>query len=145
MALLRRCLAEMRSKHGEADDEIEWLGHEEVFLSRAVNLLRRDQSDGVLIPEQRRSTVTTVAGSSRAISRWPKVLHNGRWSLHEEDPVRGITTVIHIEADHANALLMRCLLASRINYVLHHAIDGNGGLELCKRVSPDLVITEIFA
>jgi CheY-like chemotaxis protein len=54
-----------------------------------------------------------------------------------------ITTVVYIEADHANALLMQFLLASRTNYALHHATNGLSGLELCRRVRPDLVITEM--
>jgi CheY-like chemotaxis protein len=56
---------------------------------------------------------------------------------------RGRTTVVYIEADHSNALLMQFLLASISNYTLHHAHDGASGLELCKRVRPDLVITEM--
>jgi CheY-like chemotaxis protein len=56
---------------------------------------------------------------------------------------RGRTTVVYIEADHSNALLMQFLLDSRSNYILHHANDGASGLELCKRVEPDLVITEM--
>jgi CheY-like chemotaxis protein len=55
---------------------------------------------------------------------------------------QGHTTVVYIEADHANALLMQCLLGSRANFALHHAIDGKSGLELCRRVTPDLVLTE---
>jgi CheY-like chemotaxis protein len=54
-----------------------------------------------------------------------------------------VTTVVYIEADHANALLMQFLLASRTNYALHHATDGLSGLALCRRVRPDLVITEM--
>lgn len=51
--------------------------------------------------------------------------------------------MVYIEADHSNALLMQCLLGSRSDYTLHHAHDGASGLELCKRVEPDLVITEV--
>lgn len=54
----------------------------------------------------------------------------------------GSAIVVHIEADHANALLMQCLLSLKTNYTVHHAADGNSGLELCRRVKPDLVITE---
>jgi CheY-like chemotaxis protein len=60
-----------------------------------------------------------------------------------EAPAQGPTTVVYIEADRTNALLMQYLLGSRINYVLHHANDGRSGLELCRRVRPDLVITEM--
>jgi CheY-like chemotaxis protein len=63
--------------------------------------------------------------------------------MREEVFVRGRTTVVHIEADHANALLMRCLLGPIANYALHHAVDGTSGMELCRRVGPDLVITEM--
>lgn len=51
-------------------------------------------------------------------------------------------TVVYIEPDPTNALLMQFLLSSRTNYALHHAGDGLSGLELCKRVKADLVITE---
>jgi CheY-like chemotaxis protein len=61
----------------------------------------------------------------------------------EDFSSRGRTTVVYIEADHNNALLMQCLLSARSNYILHHASDGSGGLELCKRVRPDLAITEM--
>jgi CheY-like chemotaxis protein len=63
--------------------------------------------------------------------------------MHKEVSAQGRTTVVYIEADHANAFLMQCLLGSRINYALHHANDGLSGLELCRRVKPDLVITEM--
>ena len=63
--------------------------------------------------------------------------------MHCEVPVRGSTTVVYIEPDRANALLMQCLLGSTTGYALHHAVDGNSGLELCRRVRPDLVITEM--
>jgi CheY-like chemotaxis protein len=56
---------------------------------------------------------------------------------------RGRITVVYIEADHSNALLMQFLLDSKSNYTLHHANDGACGLELCKHVEPDLVITEM--
>jgi hypothetical protein len=62
--------------------------------------------------------------------------------MSEEAPVRGITSVVYIEADHANALLMQCLLASKTDYALHHAANGHSGLKLCRQVRPDLVITE---
>jgi CheY-like chemotaxis protein len=52
-------------------------------------------------------------------------------------------TVVHIEADRSNALLMQCLLSLRSNYTLHQADDGLSGLELCRRVRPSLVITEM--
>jgi CheY-like chemotaxis protein len=51
--------------------------------------------------------------------------------------------VVYIEPDRANALLMQSLLGSKTNYALHHAIDGSSGLQLCQRVRPDLVITEM--
>jgi CheY-like chemotaxis protein len=51
--------------------------------------------------------------------------------------------MVYIEADRTNALLMQYLLGSRTNYALHHADDGLSGLELCRRVRPDLVITEM--
>jgi CheY-like chemotaxis protein len=60
-----------------------------------------------------------------------------------EVPEQGRTTVVYIEADRTNALLMQFLLGMRSNYVLHHANDGLSGLELCRRVRPDLVITEM--
>jgi CheY-like chemotaxis protein len=60
-----------------------------------------------------------------------------------EAPAQGPTTVVYIESDRTNALLMQYLLGSRIDYVLHHANDGRSGLELCRRVRPDLVITEM--
>jgi CheY-like chemotaxis protein len=63
--------------------------------------------------------------------------------MHEEVPVQGITTVVYIEADRANALLMQALLGSRAGYRLHHAIDGISGINLCRRVRPDMVITEM--
>jgi CheY-like chemotaxis protein len=62
----------------------------------------------------------------------------------EEVPTQGHTTVVYIEADRSNALVMQCLLGSRINYTLHHATDGLSGLDLCRRVGPDLVITEMY-
>ena len=63
--------------------------------------------------------------------------------MHENVPARSCTTVVYIEADHANSLLMQSLLSSRTNYALHHAVDGNSGLQLCRRVKPDLVITNM--
>jgi CheY-like chemotaxis protein len=63
--------------------------------------------------------------------------------MHEKAPEQGRTTVVYIEADPANALLMKSLLGARPNYALHHAADGRSGLELCQRVRPDLVITEM--
>lgn len=51
--------------------------------------------------------------------------------------------MVYIEADHSNALLMHFLLSPRSNYTMHHANDGATGLDLCKRVEPDLVITEM--
>jgi type IV secretory pathway VirB10-like protein len=60
-----------------------------------------------------------------------------------ESSSQGRTTVVYIEADHSNALLMQYLLGSRSNFTLYHAHDGASGLELCKRVEPDLVITEM--
>lgn len=59
------------------------------------------------------------------------------------DDGEGRIAVVYIEADRSNALLMQCLLSSRANYVLHHAGDGLSGLELCRRVRPSLVITEM--
>ena len=38
---------------------------------------------------------------------------------------------------------MQSLLGSTADYALHHAIDGTSGLQLCQRVRPDLVITEM--
>ena len=61
----------------------------------------------------------------------------------EDFSSRGRTTVVYIEADHSNALLMHFLLSPRSNYTMHHANDGATGLDLCKRVEPDLVITEM--
>jgi CheY-like chemotaxis protein len=61
----------------------------------------------------------------------------------EDFSPRGRTTVVYIEADHSNTLLMQFLLGLRSSYALHHAYDGASGLELCKRVAPDLVITEM--
>jgi CheY-like chemotaxis protein len=61
----------------------------------------------------------------------------------EEDSVQGRTAVVYIEADRGNALLMQALLDFNTNYTLHHANDGCSGLELCKRINPDLVITEM--
>jgi CheY-like chemotaxis protein len=52
-------------------------------------------------------------------------------------------TVVHIEPDHANALVLRYLLDERTDYTLHHAIDGNSGLQLCGELTPDLVLTEL--
>lgn len=52
-------------------------------------------------------------------------------------------TVVYIEEDHANALLMHDLLKLKTDWTLHHAIDGNSGLELCQRLSPHLVLTEV--
>jgi CheY-like chemotaxis protein len=63
--------------------------------------------------------------------------------MFEEVPVRGRTTLVYIEADRTNALLMEFLLESRTDYALHLAKDGASGLELCRRVRPDLVITEM--
>lgn len=63
--------------------------------------------------------------------------------MHEEVFVQDQTTVVYIEADRANALLMQVLLGSRAHYVLHQASDGLSGLELCRRVRPDLVILEM--
>lgn len=62
--------------------------------------------------------------------------------MHKEVLVPGLTTVVYIEPDRTNALLMQVLLGSRSNYTLHHASDGRSGLEFCRRVRPDLVITE---
>lgn len=63
--------------------------------------------------------------------------------MHKEASVQGRTTVVYIEADRTNALLMQFLLALKTNYALHHAADGLSGLALCRRVRPDLVITEM--
>jgi CheY-like chemotaxis protein len=63
--------------------------------------------------------------------------------MREDISSRGRTTVVYIEGDRSNALLMQFLLGLRSNYTLHHAYDGASGLELCKRVEPDLVITEM--
>jgi CheY-like chemotaxis protein len=63
--------------------------------------------------------------------------------MHAKVPVRSLATVVYIEADRANALLMQCLLASRTGYALHHATDGRSGLDLCKQIRPDLVLTEM--
>ena len=63
--------------------------------------------------------------------------------MHKEVPAQGRTTVLYIEADRSNALLMHFLLGSRTNYALHLANDGLSGLELCRRVRLDLVITEM--
>jgi CheY-like chemotaxis protein len=63
--------------------------------------------------------------------------------MRTEDSVKGNTTVVYLEADHANAFLMQGLLGSETDYALHHANLGNDGLELCRRVRPDLVITEM--
>lgn len=62
--------------------------------------------------------------------------------MHNQPSVPVRTTVVYIEADRTNALLMQALLGSRSNYTLHHANNGLGGLELCRRARPDLVITE---
>ena len=61
----------------------------------------------------------------------------------KEALAQGPTTVVYIESDRTNALLMQYLLGPRTNYALHHANDGLSGLELCRRVRPDLVITEM--
>jgi CheY-like chemotaxis protein len=63
--------------------------------------------------------------------------------MYENAPVRACTTVVYIEADHANSLLMQSLLSLKTNYALHHAVNGNSGLQLCRRVAPDLVITDM--
>ncbi|WP_051242827.1 response regulator [Azohydromonas australica] len=61
----------------------------------------------------------------------------------KDSSVQGGITVVYIEADHSNALLTQVLTGLKSNYTLHHASDGLSGLELCGRVRPDLVITEI--
>lgn len=61
----------------------------------------------------------------------------------EEVSAQARTTVVYIEPDHTNALLMQFLLDSTSTYALHHANDGASGLDLCWRVKPDLVITEM--
>ena len=58
--------------------------------------------------------------------------------------VRNGPTVVYIEADPANAYLMQCIFDLKSGYTLHHASDGQSGLELCKRVRPDLVLTEMI-
>ncbi|WP_084150647.1 response regulator [Azohydromonas australica] len=63
--------------------------------------------------------------------------------MHKDVSVRGCTTVVYIEPDRTNALLMKYLLDSRADYILHRAKDGSSGLELCRQVSPDLVVTEM--
>jgi CheY-like chemotaxis protein len=63
--------------------------------------------------------------------------------MTEEASAQDRTTVVYIEADRINALLMQFLLELRTDYALHHASDGFSGLDLCRRVRPDLVITEM--
>ena len=63
--------------------------------------------------------------------------------MHKEVSVQGRTTVVYIEADWTNALLMQDLLGLKSNYTLHYACDALNGLELCRRVRPDMVITEM--
>ena len=62
--------------------------------------------------------------------------------LPQKRPAGNGATLVYIEADRANALLMQWLLESRTTFTLHHAVDGHSGLELCRRFNPDLVITE---
>ncbi|WP_084150765.1 response regulator [Azohydromonas australica] len=52
-------------------------------------------------------------------------------------------TVVYIEDDHASAMLVQCLLGMRVNYTFHHAVNGADGLELCRRLQPDLVLIDL--
>jgi len=53
------------------------------------------------------------------------------------------STVLYIEDDPVNALLVRHILALRPGCTLHEAVDGRGGLALARQLRPDLVLTDL--
>lgn len=63
--------------------------------------------------------------------------------MYADDSVQGLITVVYIEPDYTNALLMEFLLDLRNDYALHCATNAASGLDLCRRLRPDLVITEM--
>lgn len=65
------------------------------------------------------------------------------YGADEAPAARGAPALVHIEANPANALLVRYILESQLQLTVHHAIDGRSAVALCKRLVPDLVISEM--
>ncbi|WP_051243555.1 PAS domain-containing hybrid sensor histidine kinase/response regulator [Azohydromonas australica] len=53
------------------------------------------------------------------------------------------STVLYIEDDPVNALLVRHILELRPGCTLHEAVDGHSGLALARQLQPDLVLTDL--
>ncbi len=53
------------------------------------------------------------------------------------------STVLYIEDDPVNALLVRHILELRPHCTLHEAVNGRSGLALARRLQPDLVLTDL--
>lgn len=53
------------------------------------------------------------------------------------------STILYIEDDDTTALLVRFLM-ERQGYVMHHAMDGQAGLEMARRLHPELIILDVL-
>jgi threonine synthase len=54
------------------------------------------------------------------------------------------TNILIVEDNEDDALLIRRLLATRKAYRIHHARDGLAGLELSRRMRPDLIVADLM-
>ncbi|MBN1440418.1 MAG: pyridoxal-phosphate dependent enzyme [Anaerolineales bacterium] len=54
------------------------------------------------------------------------------------------TNILIVEDNEDDALLIQRLLATRKAYRIHHARDGAEGLELARKVRPDLIVTDMM-
>ncbi|MDZ5458088.1 PAS domain S-box protein [Azohydromonas lata] len=52
-------------------------------------------------------------------------------------------SVLYIEDDPVNALLVKHILALRPNCTLHEAADGAAGIAMARRLQPDLILTDM--
>jgi hypothetical protein len=64
VALLRQCLAELRSKYGDAEDWAVFLHREGVALRRPIVSQAQSHRDGVRPIERYRQSVSVATGSS---------------------------------------------------------------------------------
>ncbi|NML16514.1 PAS domain S-box protein [Azohydromonas caseinilytica] len=101
-----------------------------------LHAARRDEGGSIFTLELPLANLAQDSGLRAAVA-------DGGAGPAPQDNAAGVATVLYIEDDPVNALLVRHIMDLRPHCLLHEAADGEIGLALARQLQPDLVLTDM--